>query len=290
MTNSDKIILELVCKALDGDYQVDSRLFKDANWAEVIEVVTTQGVLGICFDAIEQLDASCRPDMDNLMDWLGQVEFMKSCYEDHRKTIESLAKFYADNGISMMLLKGYGLSLYWSTPEHCPVGDIDIFLKAERSEPIWQYADQMVHDKLGIEVESGHEHHKCFSYKGIMVENHYDFINVKAHRDAQKIEDKLKELASKAESLELREEKGKIKENEKTSLSSPIYPNADFNTIFVIRHLGQHFAGETVTLRQLLDLGLFLQKRWFESQLDRDCSFLEGDGHLDVFQPNKCYL
>lgn len=185
------------------------------------------------------------------MDCLGQVEYIKSCYEEHRKAIGELAQFYADNGVKMVLLKGYGLSLYWPTPEHRPVGDIDIYLGH-----LWQFGDQMVHDRLGIEVESGHEHHTTFSYhrstvsgSGIIVENHYDFINVKAHKDASMIEAKLKKLASIG-SIEFQVSNG----------SKVLLPSADFNTIFLIRHLGQHFAGERVTLRQLLDWGLFLQK------------------------------
>jgi len=239
-------------------------LFKDVPWAEVIEIATTQGVLGLCFEAIAlrhaqepELDAAYRPDMDNLMDMLGQVEYMKTCYEEHRKTIEELAHFYDGQQIKMMLLKGYGLSLYWPVPEHRPVGDIDIYLGH-----LWEFGNQMVHDMLCIEVENRHEHHTTFSYKGIMVGNHYDFINVKAHKDARHIENKLKELASSgSKKVKIGKEcKESTSEHSKLSEPSILLPSADFNVIFLIRHLGQHFAGERVTLRQLLDWGLFMQK------------------------------
>lgn len=68
MTKSDKIILQIVCKALDRNYKIDKRQLKDISWVEVMDIVTTQGVLGICFDVIEQFDATCRLDMENLMD------------------------------------------------------------------------------------------------------------------------------------------------------------------------------------------------------------------------------
>jgi len=82
----------------------------------------------------------------------------------------------------------------------------------------------------------------------VMVENHYDFINTRAHRDARRIERRLKELASVG-----------CREVEVAQGRRVLLPSADFNVVFLIRHLGQHFAGERVTLRQLLDLGLFLQ-------------------------------
>ena len=68
MTKSDKIILQIVCKALDRNYKIDKRQLKDISWVEVMDIVTTQGVLGICFDVIEQFDATCGLDMENLMD------------------------------------------------------------------------------------------------------------------------------------------------------------------------------------------------------------------------------
>lgn len=90
----------------------------------------------------------------------------------------------------MMLIKGYGLSLYWPKPELRPIGDIDIYLGAK-----WKYADTLIQSMMGLRIDDGHEHHTTFSYKSTMVENHYDFINVKAHKDASAIETKLKELA-----------------------------------------------------------------------------------------------
>ena len=53
MTKSDKIILQIVCKALDRNYKIDKRQLKDISWVEVMDIVTTLGVLGICFDVIE---------------------------------------------------------------------------------------------------------------------------------------------------------------------------------------------------------------------------------------------
>lgn len=272
MTKSDQIVLQLVRKALNAEYLVDSSMFKDACWAKVIDVATTQGVLGICFDAIEALKKSVSkgfkvsevsggfPDKGSLMVWLGRVLYMEKCYEVHAKAVKELASFYDGQGIRMMLLKGYGLSRYYPVPNHRPIGDIDIYLyeefqkvsgvsKASGGEPVWKRADRLITEKLGIEVESGHEHHTTFNYKGIMVENHYDFINVKAHKDAPAIEARLKELASMGERKVLIGSNG----------SEVQLPSADFNAIFLIRHLGQHFAGEHVTLRQLLDWGVFLQ-------------------------------
>lgn len=267
MTESNKLVLELVRKSLDKGYQLNTSVFSTADWAEVFEIAAAQGILGICFRAIETLDASCRPKRDCLMNWIGQVQFMEARYEEHRKVIEELAHFYNDNGTEMMLLKGYGLSIYWPKAEYRPVGDIDIYLGK-----LWQVGDRMMQDKLGIKVYDAHEHHTTFMYKGTIVENHYDFINVKAHKDAPKIEAKLKELAF-VDSKKFQFPKG----------SKILLPSADFNVIFLIRHLGQHFAGERITLRQLLDWGLFLQQDGNKVKWSKIIPFLKEMGIWTFF-------
>lgn len=92
-----------------------------------------------------------------------------------------------------------------------------------------------VQNRFGVEVESGHEHHTNFNYKGIMVENYYDFIKSQVHRDALAIEAKLKEFVDKKIFV--------------CTISDMYLLSVDFNVIFLIRHLGQHLAGEYITLR-----------------------------------------
>ena len=77
-----------------------------------MDSATEQGVLGICIDAIELFPSDQRPDKDTLMDWLVQVLYMESCYEEHRTAIVELTDFYRSIDVRMMLLKGYGLSLF----------------------------------------------------------------------------------------------------------------------------------------------------------------------------------
>lgn len=103
-------ILLLIRAVVNGAQ--DMRLKADVCWAKVMEEATTQGVQGLCFDALELLPAEQRPDMEILMEWLGQVVCLERLYESHRRSIDALACFYSESGIKMLLLKGYGLSRY----------------------------------------------------------------------------------------------------------------------------------------------------------------------------------
>lgn len=136
------------------------------------------------------------------------------------------------------MLKRYGLSLNWPILSHRLVGDVDIYLwnDNDNSVPVWKRGDELIEKELGIKVEDGHEHHTVFQFEGMTVENHYDIINTKGHRSSVWIEEKLKVLATLCQQSMVD--------------GQQIYlPSANFNAIFLIRHLGQHFAGGKVTLR-----------------------------------------
>ena len=134
MTPEQETILSLIRAVVRGAHDaplgMDVCGSKAMNvcWAKVITEATKQGVQGLCFDGLELLPAEQRPDKEVLLEWLGQVVCFERLYESHRKAIDALSCFYQQNGIRMMLLKGYGLSLYWPKPEHRSVGDMDIYL------------------------------------------------------------------------------------------------------------------------------------------------------------------
>lgn len=57
-------------------------------------MVEQQSLLGISFDGIERMPKDQLPDMDILMNWLGQVSYMETVYDQHQESITKLAKFY----------------------------------------------------------------------------------------------------------------------------------------------------------------------------------------------------
>lgn len=264
MTPQQQTILSLIRTIVGGAY--DASMTRGIDWARVREEATKQGVQGLCFDALELLPAELRPDKKILLEWLGQVAFLERLYEKHKMAIDALSLFYQQHDIKMMMLKGYGLSLYWPKPNHRPVGDMDIYLDGK-----WRLADQLVSDKLGIKIDDGHEHHTCFVFQGVSVENHYDFVNTKANRSSRELETVFKKLATFDKRL--RVGKGEI-----------FLPSPTLNTIFLIRHLGQHFAGAEATFRQILDWGFFVQHEVENVDWDLVGSTLKRVGGYRFFQ------
>lgn len=60
-------------------------------------------------------------------------------------------------------------------------------------------------------------------------------------------------------------------------------PSADFNAIFLMRHMGQHFAGEHLNLRQILDWGFFVKAHSHEVDWDATILFLKEIGLYQFF-------
>lgn len=205
-------------------------------------------------------------DRARRMQWVAQMMATERLYIKHEKTMAELARLYASKGVKMMVLKGYGLSLDWPVPAHRAPGDLDIYNFGK-----WREADALVAKSCGIKVDEGHEHHTVFDFRGVMVENHYDFINTKAHRDAPKIEARLKLLAEK-DCREVEVDGARI-----------YLPSADFNAIFLMRHMGQHFAGEHLNLRQVLDWGFFVRAHHEEVDWKTTIDFLIEIGIYTFF-------
>lgn len=253
MNTSYKTVLALIKTIVTGKDQMPSYA---VNWMEVIDIATKQGVLGLCFDAIEILPAEKRPDLDSLMEWLGQVSYMEDVYDEYKKSIEHLAELYRDINVKMMVLKGYGLSLCWPKPIHRPIGDLDTY-----NFGLHAYADKMIQKKCGVKIDNNHHKHSVFSFESITVENHYSFLNIHGHRSTAEIERILMD---------------DVKQNyvADKGISNVYFPSVNFNSLYLLRHCGEHFASVDMNLRQVLDWAFFVRSNkvdweWLLGKLDR---------------------
>lgn len=271
MTNAHNHLLTLIRSSFRPPFQTLFYLDLD----EIMKVAMMQAIPTLVLDGLHQClveYSDYKPfgeddrDRARRMQWVVQMMATERLYAKHEKAMVELARLYATKGVKMMVLKGYGLSLDWPVPAHRAPGDLDIYHFGK-----WREADNLVAEQCGVEVDEGHEHHTVFNYKGVMVENHYDFINTKAHQDASKIEARLKLLAEK-DCREVEVEGARI-----------YLPSADFNAIFLMRHMGQHFAGEHLNLRQVLDWGFFVRAHHEEVDWITTIDFLNEIGIYTFF-------
>ena len=225
------------------------------NWDDIAYMSKRQGVSAILFDAIENLPITQRPDKPLLLKWIGQTMMIEEMYANHKKLIVVLAEFYKKHGIPMLLLKGYGCSLYYPKPEHRPTGDIDIFLFGKQED-----ADQAVEKELGVAVHRAYHKHSTFGFNGVEVENHSKFIDDVSHKSNIRFEQILMRTLKDYPCIE-----SPIDDN-------VLLPSPTFNALFLLRHAGEHFASNEITIRHILDIGTFF--RCYHSDIDWNFVFL----------------
>lgn len=249
--NQIDAVLYLVRVALDhwdGALWEPIRQFSIDDWKQTKRFATDQQVPAIALDGLSVLIAQY-PDIHVgvsqedwelfYIKWVGQQMVVEQQYEQYVATLSHLARFYHQHGIRMMVLKGYGLSLNYPKPNHRLVGDLDIYLFGKQVE-----ADCLV-AATGIKVDKTHHHHTIFHYEGVLVENHYDFLNIYTHRGNRQIEEKLKKESQMCRKSD--------------AIANVYFPSDEFNTLFLLRHMGAHFAADRMTIRQLLDWALIPQ-------------------------------
>lgn len=239
MQSSNKALFSLV--RLGIGHRAEA-LTEPVNWNEVQALAEKQGLAAVLVDGIEILPVTQRPPKEDLLQLIGQVvQSYEYRYELYRRAIAELAGFYREHGLKMMVLKGYACSLDWPKPEHRPSGDIDIWLFGKQEE-----GDFLLETEKDIRVDKSHHHHTVFNWKGFSVENHYDFINVFHHKSNFQLESIFKNLGlNDSCSIELY--------NERVYLPSP-----NLNALFLLKHNMTDFAAFSMSLRQLLDWGFFI--------------------------------
>lgn len=218
----------------------------EVDWNIILQTVIQHSIGAIVFDGVNSCyeeGITLSLDVNTKLEWIGYVSQQELSYQQQESLIADLARFYHQHKIRMMVLKGWGLSQKYPRPNHRCCSDLDIFLFGEQKK-----GDKLLSEKLGIKVDNSHHHHSVFLYKGLSVENHYSFLNTYAHLSNRKIEKQLKKLANEAVSVTMPD-------------GTEVWlPSADFNALFLLRHMAAHFAGSAMNLRQVLDWGFMIEK------------------------------
>ncbi len=249
------------------------QLSSDICWSEVYKMAAEQGVAAIAWRGVQQLisegaiPADKVPDRATKLRWALHAEQAAQRYRKQRSTIIKLCDIYSEAGIKLLILKGYGISLLYPHPEDRACCDIDIWLFGEQ-----QRADDLLRQKLNIKIDEDRHHHTVFYVDGVMVENHYDFLNIASHLSNRDIEQRLKALAATPESFDID--------------GRTIYrPNANHHALFLVRHAAAHFAAVEIVLRHIIDWAMFV--RHYHSVIDWEwlrgiCQLHNMDKFLDA--------
>lgn len=242
------------------------------DWEAVRMLARRQGVLSVALDGLNAMSLKgCRVTLfepqnrPERIEWLKSIGAAEAVYERHKKNIESLSNALRERGADMLLLKGYVLSQCYPVPEHRQCGDIDIYLFGKSD-----ICDMMVRE-AGVKLDDSGPHHSVFRYNGDLVENHYVILDQDSHKSNRIVNEMISGYLDDCRPVRVGD--GHV-------LMLP----PDAQALHLIRHIGQHFAVENITLRHVMDWAFFV--RSFGGEVDwksvyADCDTLHCRSILD---------
>ena len=214
----------------------------EEDWKQCYRLAIEQGVMALAWDGILYLPQDLQPSRGLKLKWAMAVKRYEAKYQRYCKTVDELSTFYAGHGIEMVQLKGVGFSTLYPVPSHREGGDIDIYTWSAdknkmRDADANALADTLMQNQ-GIVVEHHSYKHSNFYYKGIPVENHKAFLNVKDIKEAV-LANEILQRELKPRCVELSSGKVQI-------------PSPTFNALFIAFHAMQHY-GSGLALHHLCD-------------------------------------
>lgn len=237
------------------------------NWEAIKSLADVQGLTAVVLDGINSRGKGLEDKipLQLKLEWIGEVlQNYEQRYKAYENAIGTLAAFYSQHGYKMMVLKGFACSLDWPNTKCRPCGDIDIWLFGKQKEADEELAAWFKIQGSKARIDTSHHHHTVFEWQGFTVENHYDFVNVHAHRSSKELEVIFKKLGQN-DSRSMRDNGENV-----------YVPSPNLHALFLIRHMANHFASAEINLRQVLDWAFFVEKhtheidwKWLVDVLDK---------------------
>ena len=223
----------------------------DKDWQELYDIAARQGVLALAWEGIMKLPLNLQPPKQLKLRWAVAAESLKERHQRYCSIVQDLQNFYKEHGIVAVQMKGVGFSSIYNVPAHREGGDIDIFTYSADTTKMSHREANYLADKLmeqqGIEVDNHSYKHSNFVYKGIPVENHKMFVNVKIKPQFFSPLNSLLEKLLNPSVAELYNGEYKI-----------LVPSPQFNTLFISCHAFQHY-GSGIALHHLYDWAALLK-------------------------------
>lgn len=250
LNTSEQMLLALLRSSLH-EREPETNFFHNVteeDWKQCYNLAIAQGVMALAWDGLLRLPKEYQPIRRVKLPWAMAVERYEAKYLRYCKTVVELSAFYANHGIEMVQLKGVGFSTLYPVPSHREGGDIDIYTySADKScmsdHEANQLADTLIRDQ-DIEIELDSYKHSNFYYKGIPIENHKIFLDVKDINDAVR-----------ANEILYRELKPCIMEQSEFKVK---IPSPAFNSLFIAFHAMQHY-GRGISFHHLCDWAIILK-------------------------------
>jgi hypothetical protein len=215
MVNETDIAFALLRSTIDGTVP-ELEPMGASQWWQVFRLMQRHHVVAISYMAA----ARCQMPREVLMPWLSESEKATDWHRYQLTVQQDIVDIMQRNGIPCMVLKGTHTAQYYPESELREFGDLDLYFGDRHAE-----ADEVARRELKVTVDETPHHHTRYSYRGVMVESHYEFFN--------------------------RYYPGSNRHY--NSMLASMEPSPTFDVLHFLRHAAIHFAAQSLNLRDLCD-------------------------------------
>lgn len=241
-----EFFFELIQVAL-GNRAVLSKTPSAEEWLSLFEQAKKQAVVGIAFEALDQLSKEGqKPPLNLLYQWIGCAEQIKRQNLIVNKRCIEITKMFSDAGFRTCILKGQGNARLYPNPLLRTPGDIDLWVTVhgrDKNEDLRGKIDEFVHNKFP-EVKGGRMHILFPIFSDVAVEVHY----IPRYMNTPKCDRRLQSFFQKTS-----EEQFNHLVTLQGAEGTCAVPTTEFNMVQQLSHLMSHFMGEGIGLRQFID-------------------------------------
>lgn len=238
MNDSQITLIELINSSI---YNTSLGFSKTFDWSSLLQESIDQTVVGLTVPAVKKYAED--HDVPNLDEWtsIGDqlVAYFVCCFQAQRE----LVKLFEQEGIPLVIVKGYAAAVNYPKPQLRTMGDIDFLVPKDRFEDA-----KLLMEKSGYSEEYGasHEESRHIGYKknGIVFEMHRSMSSFGVD-----IDDVLEKAMVHADT-------GTI-----AGISFPMLPPLE-NGLVLLIHIRQHLLEEAYSLglRQIIDWMMYVNR------------------------------
>ena len=210
----------------------------EEEWRMLMDMAKKQALTGLCKAALEKLPETQWPPKRIVFEWTAASRLIESRNHEVNEAAVAVSKWFAKKGFRSCILKGQGNALMYTNPLTRTPGDIDIWIDGG-SKCIIDFAR-----KNGNKRKACYHHIEWEPYKDVDVEVHYRpsfMFNPINNCRLQKWFLCNSDIQF-ANSVALPDGSGNV--------SVPVF---EFNAVFQLVHLSNHFFHEGIGLRQFAD-------------------------------------
>lgn len=250
MRKERDILFSLLRCALWGLRRADFP--EDIPWKKVISDARRQTVLGLVCDALQAVPEHCQPSEDLLERLMSYRVISVRTHAMLNSRLAEVLDMLRGDGIEPVLFKGQGLAENYPDPTMRQCGDIDLYVGGPDYERACQAAIR----------HFGRHEHDSVSIKHYHLQ--YKEVDVELHRIAESLPGIFSDRRFQKWTLEHLH--GPRLRRVRIGNADVCLPPCQFDCIYILSHIWNHFMKGGVGLRQVCDWTMYLHR--FHKEID----------------------